>query len=257
MKINTIVALFALSFAFTGCGANKEIVDEQTTTVASTTEATETTSYSAAFAEATEAESTTEEAKSNKKSLNVSPLCQYPELPTGCEITSLTILLNYYGITADKCDLADNYLDKGAVGTVDFRVAFEGDPRDGNSYGCYAPVIEKTANRYISVSGSALTAKDITGTEFESLFDYIDNGMPVVVWATLDLQQGHKSVTWNVNGQSLTWYTPEHCMVLTGYDYDTSTVQVADPVHGDIRSYDMATFKNRYEALYKQAVIIG
>ena len=35
---------------------------------------------------------------------------QMPELPTGCEITSLTMTLNYYGYSADKMVMALEYL---------------------------------------------------------------------------------------------------------------------------------------------------
>ena len=38
-------------------------------------------------------------------------MSQYPELPTGCEITSLTEVLNYLGYGIDKETLARNYLD--------------------------------------------------------------------------------------------------------------------------------------------------
>lgn len=37
-------------------------------------------------------------------------LNQNPELPTGCEITSLTSVLNYYGCNVDKTTMADVYL---------------------------------------------------------------------------------------------------------------------------------------------------
>ncbi len=181
-------------------------------------------------------------------------ICQYPELPTGCEMTSLTMVLNYNGIPADKCDIADNYLDKGEVGTVDFRVAFEGNPRDENSYGCYSPVVVDTANKYLQAVQSDMRAVDLSGTEFEELFSYIDAGVPVIVWGTLDCAEGHYSVTWTVNGTDLTWYTPEHCMVLVGYE--DKMVWVADPVYGDVRSYDREIFKSRYEVLYRQAVVI-
>ena len=33
---------------------------------------------------------------------------QMPDLPNGCEVTSLSMLLNYYGIKVDKNELADN-----------------------------------------------------------------------------------------------------------------------------------------------------
>lgn len=189
-----------------------------------------------------------------KKIESFQPICQYPELPTGCEMTSLAMVLNYNNVATDKCDLSDNYLDKGPVGTVDFHVAFEGDPRDENSYGCYAPVVVNTANRYLGSEQSGLKASDISGAELEDLFKYIDLNIPVIVWGTQDCREGYYSVTWNVDGKELTWFTPEHCMVLTGYD--DSMVWVSDPIYGDVRSYDRAVFKNRYDSLQKQAVII-
>ncbi|MCD7777619.1 MAG: C39 family peptidase [Clostridiales bacterium] len=188
--------------------------------------------------------------------LPLEPMAQGAELPTGCEITSLTMALNYYSLDADKFDLADNYLEKGPVGTVDFRKAFVGDPRDGNSYGCYAPVIVNTAEKYLKAHNSELTASDLTGTDFKDLFEYIKNYTPVIVWGTLDCNAGHYSVTWNVDGRDLTWYTPEHCMVLCGYDYESNEVWVGDPMNGDIRSYDMDLFETRYNELQKQAVVI-
>lgn len=182
------------------------------------------------------------------------PICQYPELPTGCEITSLTMVLNYYGYAVDKGQLSDNYLDKGEVGTVDFRKSFEGDPRDSNSYGCYAPVIVNTANKYLAENGSEMRAVDITNTNFEELFEYTDVGIPVVLWCTYELAHGHFSVTWNVDGKDLTWFTPEHCMVLLGQK--GNKVIVADPASGEIKSYKKSLLEKRYEELFRQAIII-
>ena len=35
---------------------------------------------------------------------------QMPELPIGCETTALTMVLNYYGMEADKIEMATKYL---------------------------------------------------------------------------------------------------------------------------------------------------
>ena len=185
---------------------------------------------------------------------NFPTINQLPELPTGCEVTSLTMALNYCGVSADKCDIADNYLEKGEVGTVDFRVAFEGDPRDENSFGCYAPVIEKAANSYLEAHGSQLRAEDITGVEFEQLFSYLDENIPVIVWGTVDCEEPVNRTTWVVDGKELRWYSPEHCMVLVGYG-DTQ-VTVADPLKGALVSFDRETFKSRFYALFQQAIVI-
>jgi uncharacterized protein YvpB len=185
---------------------------------------------------------------------NFVAVSQYPELPTGCEMTSLAMALTYSGVLADKCDIADNYLEKGDVGSTNFYKAFVGNPRDESSYGCYAPVVVNTANSYLTTKHSALRAYDLTGTELETLFTYINSNKPVVVWGTQNCAQGHYSVTWNVDGQDLTWFTPEHCMVLVGYSEDA--VWVADPIYGDVRSYDLSIFKSAYNSLKKQAVVI-
>ncbi len=47
---------------------------------------------------------------SNSVYIDMENILQNPELPTGCEITSLTILLRYYGFDAEKTDMAKNYL---------------------------------------------------------------------------------------------------------------------------------------------------
>lgn len=188
------------------------------------------------------------------KRIAFTPICQYPELPTGCEVTSLAMVLNHYGVNCDKCEIADNYLTKGEVGTVDFNVAFEGDPRDENSYGCYANVIFETAQKVIDDKSAALSVNNYSGSSPETLFSLIDKDIPVVVWGTQDCQEGHYSVTWNVDGKDLTWFTPEHCMVLVGYD--EGSVWVADPIYGDVRSYDRTSFENSYNSLFRQAIVI-
>ena len=67
---------------------------------------------------ATEKEAVTEEpetAARRSNRLNVKCVLQNPELPTGCEITALTIVLNYLGYDVDKLTMADKYLDKGQL----------------------------------------------------------------------------------------------------------------------------------------------
>lgn len=179
---------------------------------------------------------------------------QLPDLPTGCEVTSLTMVLNYYGFPADKMDLANNYLPKGPVGSTDFRKAFVGDPRNSWSRGCYAPVIVKTANKYLSARKSKMKAVDISGTELTALSAYTNANVPVIVWNTMGCKKPYNSVTWTINGKKLTWISPEHCLVLVGFA--NGRVKVADPDGGKIRLYDLDLFRSRYNALYKQAVLI-
>ena len=183
-------------------------------------------------------------------------LSQYPELPNGCEVTTLTAVLNYQGLEAEKTVLSDDYLPKAPVGEANFYREFVGNPRDDDAYGCYAPVVVTTAESYIDDSGSGLTVSDLTGASFQDLFGYIDQGIPVIVWATQYNQQGHYSVTWHVDGQDMTWFTPEHCIALVGYDLDDWTVTVADPMTGELETYDLDAFESNYNDLHQQAIVI-
>ena len=72
------------------------------------------------------------EAPAPKKRISFSAVSQYPELPTGCEVTSLAMVLHYREINIDKCEIADKYLDKGEAGAVSYFDAFEGDPLHGD-----------------------------------------------------------------------------------------------------------------------------
>lgn len=184
----------------------------------------------------------------------IEPLCQLPELPTGCEVTSLATVLHFYGVPVDKCAIGDSYLDKGEVGSVDFRKAFVGDPRDEDAYGCYAPVIVNAANRILEERGVPLHAEQVNGLELEALFPYIDNNIPVIIWGTLDCRESAPTVVWNVDGEELQWIYPEHCMVLAGYSSDT--VWVCDPMSGQMKEYDRELFRAGYHALLQQAVVI-
>lgn len=187
---------------------------------------------------------------SNFKAVN-----QYPELPTGCEVTALTSVLNFYGYNVDKCTLADNYLPKGDAMSTDFREAFAGNPRSSYSYGCYAPVIVNTANKYLKKQGSTLTARQLSGYTFDELFKFTESGTPVLVWATMDMRQGYYSQSWTAsNGKKVTWYANEHCLTLLGSS--GSTVYLADPMYGTVKSYDKSLFKTRYQELFSQAVVI-
>ena len=207
----------------------------------------------------------TEPGHSDQRSHFISVPCilQYPELPTGCEITSLTMLLNYYGYGADKLTMAREYLPKmdffvqnGVVYGADFNYTFAGDPENGNSYGCYAPCIVTAANAYLS---GGHTASSLSGAELDTLFtDLIDRDIPALIWITSDgLLPSYLSESWYTpDGGYVTWRKNEHCVVLTGYDYGSGLVYVADPLAGNV-AYDMNTLRARYDEMYRQCVYLS
>ena len=182
------------------------------------------------------------------------PIYQYPELPTGCETTSLAMVLNYKGVPADKVNLATHYLDKGPVGKVSPWKAFVGDPRNSSAHGCYAPVVVNMANRYLTEKKSKLRASYISGRELETLAAYTSAGNPVIVWGTINCRAPYHSKTWVIDGQKIEWISPEHCVVLLGFR--GTQVVIADPWTGRIVSYEKEVFRKGYNALHKQAVVI-
>lgn len=180
-------------------------------------------------------------------------LNQYPELPTGCEITSLTSVLNYYGCDIDKTVMADEYLKKG-YGS--FFEMFLGNPRESTSFGCMAQPIVEAANKYFKRNNISMKAENISGSEFEDILKKVSHGDPVVIWNTMDMRQAFESQTMLLDGEEYTWIAPEHCVVITGYDLNKSVVYIMDPTAGNV-TRDLETFKQRYESMRSQAMYIA
>jgi uncharacterized protein YvpB len=71
--------------------------------------------------------------------------------PTGCESVSAVMALRAAGVEITVDEFIDEYLPRGAAPRLvdgvlvgaDPNVAFPGDPRSANGWGCFAPVIER------------------------------------------------------------------------------------------------------------------
>lgn len=195
-----------------------------------------------------------------KNNIDAVQILQKPELPSGCEVTSLTMLLNYIGFDVDKLIVADEYLPKGEYRKSDYNKVFVGNPRSIFAYGCTAEVIEKTAENFLSDNDTKnkWQVKNITGCGIETLYSAIDNGCPAVVWASIDMQEiipNHTVWTDAETDNEVSWVGNEHCLLLTGYDRNKRLVYVNDPLHGSM-SYDMKTFESRFIEMNSNAVII-
>lgn len=189
--------------------------------------------------------------------LPVECIYQNPELPTGCEITSLATVLNYLGYKVDKEYLAEKYLPMLDDFDGSFENYFIGSPWDENSWGCFAPAIVKAANKYLTETGSSKKAYNISGSNTDQLFAEVQNGNPVIVWITTDLDRKTTYLYIDLNnGRTFKWPEYEHCVVLTGYDKSSaSTVTLSDPLEGIVeRPY--SKFFARYKELSRRAVVI-
>lgn len=196
--------------------------------------------------------------------LHVPFFSQIDEFPTGCESVSAAMLLNYYDFDVAPGAFIDDFLPLGNAPEEDLYgnwygcdpwEAFPGDPRSDFGWGCYSPVIERALNNCLS--GTGYRAERLSDVPLETLCtDYIDCGNPVLVWATINMDTPRESITWVVpeTGREITWVSPMHCLVLTGYDPESYIFN--DPLAGEAIRYDKADVECAYAALYEQAVVI-
>ena len=97
-------------------------------------------------------------------------------------------------------------------------------------------------------------AVDISGSTREEIYDYIEDGDPVIIWNTEDMLPT-KTEVYYIDGNEFIWYDNEHCVVICGYDKNNNTVEIADSIAGKV-TRDADTFFQRYEDMLSQAVYI-
>jgi uncharacterized protein YvpB len=202
------------------------------------------------------ADTTHHDAPEGRYYIEMKNILQRPDLPTGCEATALTIVLNHLGFSADKCDIVDNYLPK-TNSMCSLNNYFIGNPYSESGLGCNAPVIVRTADSYLSDAGSKYSAKLLTGSDPETLYWYVSQDIPVMCWVTIGMIETKVSAVWTAEdtGETVNFMENEHCTVLVGYDSNKGTVMLNDPWNGNV-TYPMSLFEEKYHALGNQAVII-
>lgn len=186
--------------------------------------------------------------KSN--SIDFTALNQYPSLPTGCEVVSLTSVLRHYGCKIDATTMADKYLPKRSydyycVSPHDY---FLGDPRSRDGFGCFSGCIVKTAENYFEDNNiDDFVAVDISGCSVDEFYSYLENDIPVITWVTSGFVDPYHSGSWTVENETIKWCNHEHCLVTTGYDKEKGRVAVADNSGG----YSYTVSKEQFEKVFK------
>lgn len=200
--------------------------------------------------------------------LPVIPVSQLPELPNGCEATSLAMVLTYYGFTIDKQEAASTVLpreDCRLVGGVRHGPSpaerYIGDPATSKGgYYCFPPVVAQGAASYLAEQGleARYQIRDISGLAQEELEQLVSQGVPLIVWAAKEYAP---APLYSNTG----WYLPEgdfyrpfsnlHCMVLVGY---TPTEFIfCDPLASENYTYvDKKTFMLSHLAMGSMALAI-
>jgi uncharacterized protein YvpB len=190
--------------------------------------------------------------------VSVPLILQYPELPRGCELTSLTMLMQYYGIKKSKMDLlpemkrdsTEVQYDKD--GTISFwghpNVGFVGDiTLNSVGFGIYHAPLYDLLESYIP------TALDLTGSSFRDLELQLSQDIPVVVWTTVTYKEPSSWIEWDTPIGPIRTTIQEHAVIMVGYD--EQYVYINDPLKEtkDIK-IDKKQFISTWETMGKQAL---
>ena len=208
----------------------------------------------AATEDAPENPAAVESAVTSAPALDVPWIAQNPQLPRGCEVTSLAMMLRHAGVAADKMTLA------AQVRKVPyFANGLNGNPYDGfvgnmydfaqSGYGVYHGPIKALAEQYLPHR-----VVDLTGASFDDVLTHVAQRR--AVWIITNATFGPLGA-----GQFQTWHTPsgpvqitwhEHSVVITGFD--ASTVSINDPLGGKNKRLARAAFRGAWEQMGRQAI---
>ena len=199
------------------------------------------------------------------------PTIQQSGLRAGCETYACTMLLQSLGYDMDEFMFADNYLitsltswgDDGTHYGPDMHSAMAGTAYAG--FGIYAPAMAKSMNKYLSAVGSSQKAYPLEGVSLEDLcHEYIDNDIPVMVWATTWMEEPYPAASWVVDyvdenakaeiGDTVSWMEHEHCLVLIGYD--DKDYYFADSYKGAVSQFEKELSQQRYEEIGSMAIVV-
>ncbi|MEH7274945.1 C39 family peptidase [Neobacillus vireti] len=189
--------------------------------------------------------------------LNVPAIQQFPELPRGCEVTSLAMLLNYAGVTVDKLTLADevpkvSYLSDGFYGNPHH--GFVGNMYTYNEPGLavYHEVIEDLANQYLPNQ-----IDNMTGEQFSAVQKKLNEGKPVwvIVGSRYTFLPEEHWETWNTSDGDINITFKTHSVLVTGYD--ENNIYFNDPFYRDQnRSANFENFVASWAQFGSQAIAI-
>jgi uncharacterized protein YvpB len=170
--------------------------------------------------------------------LDVPVISQIPDLPRGCEVTSLAMLLNDAGVKVDKMELAEKIEKDPTPQTINNGEIHFGNPNDGfvgsmynykePGYGVYHKPVSELAENYLPEK-----INDLTASDFEELKYYLSGGLPVWVITNTAYKKLDDRFfqTWNTPSGKVFITYKEHSVLLTGYD--SQFVYFNDPLTGE------------------------
>jgi uncharacterized protein YvpB len=178
-----------------------------------------------------------------------------PRLYNGCEVTSLAMLLNFWGIGVSKNELAERIprvplqYSEGKNGNPN--VGFVGNMEDGPGLGVYNGPIFQLAQTYIN---NGLKAENLTNHPFESVLEKTGQGLPVWVITTTNLAPVSTIQTWSTPEGSVDVTYNMHSVVITGYDQEN--IYINNPYGKKNQKVNRELFIESWQQMGSQAIVI-
>ena len=189
---------------------------------------------------------------------------QDPQLPNGCEVTSLAMLLGWAGYPVDKEELYWEYLPRQNFSYDDQGREIGGDPEqvyvgDASTetagwYCMEGPIVE-AGNLYLQQQGSARALEAVSGLSRRDLDAYLEEEIPLVAWVTLDYESPFRcDGGWYLaNGSFYTPYCNLHCVVVLAQGEEGCLT--ANPLTG-WQWVDEDQFWSAFDAMGRRAVTL-
>lgn len=186
---------------------------------------------------------------------------QFPQFYNGCEVTSLSMLLNFEHIAVDKLMLAAQLprTTTPLVTDSDGQIVSWGDPNVGfvgsmtgkqPGYGVYHAPIAALMRRYLPHD-----TLDMTGSRFTSLLAVLRTGRPVIAWTTMTFSPTVPWIVWQSPEGPVRATMYEHAVLLVGYD--STDVFVNNPLGGiQDERVPIGAFRATWDDMGRQAITV-
>lgn len=192
----------------------------------------------------------------DEQKLNVPLENQLPDLPNGCEVTSLSMLMNYYGIKVNKNELAENIQH---VDSFTDNGKYRGNPNQGfvghmsvaNAGWCvYSAPLYNVARKYTN------HIQNISGSIFLDLLKRVSDGHPVMIITTTTFSRVNNMQTWETNSGKVRVTPSSHACVITGYSKKKGIVYVNNPYGRKNQAVNWHHLEESYDQQGRQALYI-
>lgn len=191
-----------------------------------------------------------------EQKLNVPLENQLPDLPNGCEVTSLSMMLNYYGIRVTKNELANNIQH---VDSFTDNGKYRGNPHQGfvghmsiaNAGWCvYNEPLYNVARKYTN------RIQNITGSDFLRVLKLVSDGHPVLIITTTTFSPVTDMQVWDTNSGRVNVTPSSHACVITGFNKKKRIVYLNNPYGVKNQAVNWSNLERSYNQQGKQALYI-